>query len=88
MKRKRYSEEQIVNILKRAEAGEKPKDLCRELGIHEQTFYNWKSKYAGMDIQELRELRRLKEENTRLKRLVADQALDILMLKEVNSRKW
>jgi len=88
MKRKRYSEEQIVNILKRADAGEKPKDLCRELGIHEQTFYNWKNKYAGMDVQELRELRRLKEENTKLKRLVADQALDILMLKEVNSRKW
>ena len=70
------------------ENGESPKDLCREMGVHQQTLYNWKSKYSGMEISELAELKRLQDENRRLKGLVADQALDITMLKDINSRKW
>lgn len=88
MKRKKFSEEQIIKVLKRAEAGEHPKELCRELGIHQQTFYNWKSKYSGMEVDQLKELKRLQEENNKLKKLVADQALNIEVLKEVNSKKW
>jgi len=88
MKKKRFSEDQIVKTLKRIENGESPKDICRELGIHQQTIYNWKSKYGGMDVSELAELKRLQDENSKLKRLVADQALDIVMLKDINSRKW
>ena len=88
MKRKRFTEEQIIKSLKRIEAGESTKDIARELGIHQQTLYNWKSKYGGMEISELAELKRLQEENRRLKNLVAEQALDITMLKDINSRKW
>ena len=88
MKKKRFSEEQIIKAIKRMENGESPKDLCRELGVHQQTLYNWKSKYSGMEISELAELKRLQDENRRLKGLVADQALDITMLKDINSRKW
>jgi putative transposase len=88
MKRKRFSEEQIIKVLKRLESGEKAKDVCRELGIHEQTYYNWKKKYSGMEVDQLKELKHLQEENLRLKRLVADQALSIDMLKAVNSKKW
>ena len=88
MKKKRISEDQIVKTLKRIENGESPKDVCRELGIHQQTIYNWKSKYGGMEVSELAELKRLQDENTKLKRLLADQALDIVMLKDINSRKW
>lgn len=88
MKRKKFSEEQIVKILKRMESGESPKELAREAGVAQQTLYNWKSKYGGMEVSELAELKRLKDENRRLKTLVADQALDITMLKDINSRKW
>lgn len=88
MKAKRFKEEQIIKTIKRAEAGESPKDLCRELGVHQQTFYNWKSKYSGMEVDQLKELKRLQEENNCLKKMVADQALNIEVLKEVNSKKW
>ncbi len=88
MKRKKFSEEQIVKALKRIDSGESAKDIARELGVHQQTLYNWKSKYGGMEVNDLVELKRLQEENRRLKLLVADQALDITMLKDVNSRKW
>ena len=88
MKKKRFSEEQIIKAIKRMENGESPKDLCREMGVHQQTLYNWKSKYSGMEISELAELKRLQDENRRLKGLVADQALDITMLKDNSSRKW
>lgn len=88
MKRKRFKEEQIVKVLKRLEAGEKAKDLCRELGIHEQTIYNWKSRFGGMEVSDVQELKSLRDENLRLKRMVAEQALDIQMLKDVNSKKW
>ena len=88
MKRKRFTEEQIIGALKRAESGENSKEICRELGIHQQTFYNWKVKFAGMDVDQLRELKRLQDENNRLKKMVADQALNIEVLKAVNAKKW
>lgn len=88
MKRKRHTEEQIIKILKEAEAGLSTADIVRKHGISEQTFYRWKSKYGGMEISEAKRLKELEEENRRLKRLVADQALDIQMLKDVNSKKW
>jgi putative transposase len=88
MKRKRFTEEQIIKALKRIDSGESAKDVGREMGIHQQTLYNWKSKYGGMEVNDLVELKRLLEENRRLKLLVAEQALDITMLKDVNSRKW
>lgn len=88
MKRSRFKEEQIIGILKEAEAGMKLPDLVRKHGISEQTFYRWKSKYGGMEVSAARRLRDLEDENRQLKRLVADQALDIQMLKDVNSKKW
>ena len=86
--KKRFTEEQIIKTLKRWEAGEKPKDLCRELSVHEQTLYNWKSKFGGMEISEAKRLKELEQENLRLKKLVADLSLDNQILKEVNSKKW
>jgi putative transposase len=86
--KKRFSEEQMIKAVQRLEAGTDIKELSRELGVTPQTLYNWKSKYAGMSVSEAKRLRELEAENSRLKRLVADQALDILMLKEVNSKNW
>ena len=84
MKRGRFSEEQIVAVLKEAEGGgSKIAELCRRHGISEATLYNWRSKYGGLEVSELRRLRQLEEENRRLKSIVADQALDIRALKEV-----
>lgn len=88
MSRKRYSEEQIIRILKESEAGAKTQDLCRKHGMSEQSFYKWKSKFGGMDISEARRLKSLEDENRRLKKLVADQALDIQALKEISSKNW
>ena len=88
MKRKRFSEEQIIRILKEAEAGAKVADMCRKYGFSEQTYYRWKSKYGGLDISEARRLKHLEEENRRLKKAVADLTLDVQILKEINSRKW
>jgi putative transposase len=88
MKRKRYTEEQIIRVLKEAEAGMKVKEICRMHGMSENTFYKWRAKYGGMQVNEAKRLRELEDENRRLKKLVAEQALDIVMLKEVNSRKW
>lgn len=88
MKRSRFTEEQIISILKEQETGIKLPDLCRKHGISDQTFHNWKKKYGGLTVNELRRLRELEQENSRLKRLVADQALDIQILKDVNSKKW
>jgi putative transposase len=87
MKQKRYTPEQIVYALKQAEAGEKVIELCRKLGISEATFYNWRKQYGDMGVSEVRELRQLREENNRLKRLVADLSLDKHMLQEVLSKK-
>ena len=76
MKRKRFTEEQIIKSLQRHEAGAKTPDICRELGIVEQTFYRWKSKYGGMDVSEAKRLRALEEENAKLKKLLAEEMLD------------
>jgi putative transposase len=86
--KKRYSEEQIIGLLKRHERGEKMADLIREIGISNQTFYAWKKKFGGMEVSDAKKMRALEAENSKLKRLVADQALDIQILKEVNSKKW
>ena len=84
MKQGRFSEEQILAILKEAEAGgTKIAELCRRHGISDATFYNWRSKYGGLEVSELRRLRQLEDENRRLKSIVADQALDIRALKDV-----
>ena len=88
MKRKRYTEEQIIKILKLGEAGQKVNDICREYGIAEQTYYRWKSKYGGMDVNEAKRLKQLEAENRELKQMVADLSLDIRALKELLSRKW
>ena len=83
MKRARFSEEQIIGVLKEAEAGAKVSELCRRHGISDATFYTWRSRYGGLEISEMRRLRQLEEENRRLKAIVADQALDIRALKDV-----
>ena len=88
MKRKRFTEEQIIGILREAESGTAVPELCRKHGMSNTTFYKWRRKYGGMDVSEARRLKQLKDENRRLKRLVADQALDIQMLRAVNARKW
>ena len=83
MKRARFSEEQIIGILREAEGGTKVTELCRRHGISDATFYTWRSKYGGLEISEVRRLKQLEEENRRLKGIVADQALDIRALKDV-----
>lgn len=88
MKSKRFSEEQIVGVLKEVEAGAKVVDVCRKYGISDATYYNWKAKYYGMEVNELRRLKQLEDENRKLKQLVADQALDIQGLKYVLSKKY
>ena len=88
MKKKRFSEEQIIAVLKEAEAGAKVLDVCRKHGISDATFYNWKAKYAGMTVADVRRLRELESENAKLKRIVADQQLDISALKDLLGRKW
>ncbi len=88
MKKTRYTEEQIAFVLKQAETGTRVEELCRKMGISEATFYNWKKKFGGMGVTELRRLRQLEEENQRLKRLVADLSLDKEMLQEVIKKKF
>jgi putative transposase len=88
VKRKRFSVEQIVAILKQAEVGVPVVEVCRQAGITEQTFYRWKKKYMGLEIDQVRQLKQLQEENARLKRLVADLTLDKTMLQDVLSKKF
>lgn len=88
MKGKKFTEEQIIKVLKQAESGVPAKELCRQHAIAQATFYKWKAKFAGMEVSDAKKLRALEDENRRLKKLVADQALDIQILKDVNSKKW
>ena len=88
MKKKRHSLESIMRILKASDTGKSISELCREHQITEQTFYCWRRKYADMDLMDARRLKELQDENRRLKALVADQALNIEVLKSVNSKKW
>ena len=88
MKRARFSVEQIIGILKAAEAAGNIRAVCTEHNITEQTFYRWRRKYGGMEVSEARKLKDLERENSELKRMVAEQALDIRMLKDLNSKKW
>jgi len=87
MKKSRYKEEQIIAVLKRSDAGAKLQDVIRRLGVSEQTYYRWKSKFGGMEVSDAKKLRSLEDENRRLKQMVADQALDIQMLKAVVAKK-
>ena len=86
--KKRFTDEQIVRILQEAESGVLARDLCRKHKVSEQTFYRWKNKYGGMDVSDVKRLKALEHENAELKRMVAEQALDIRMLKDVNSKKF
>jgi putative transposase len=88
MKRTRFTEEEIIAVLREAESGTPVKELCRRAGISTVTFYRWKSKFEGMEISEMRRLRLLEDENARLKKIVAQRALDIDALKAVVSKKW
>ena len=88
MKRSRFTEEQIIAILREQEAGAKTADLCRRHGISSATLYAWKAKYGGMEVSEARRLKALEDENTRLKRLLADAMLDNVALKDLLAKKW
>jgi len=88
MKKKRYSEEQIIGILKENEAGMPVEQLARKHDVAAGTIYRWRNQYGGMEVSELKKMKALEGENSRLKRLVADQALDIQMLKDINSKNW
>lgn len=88
MKKTRITETQIVAVLKRQEAGIKVSDLCRELGISDATFYNWKAKYGGMEIADVQKMKTLEEENSRLKKIVANQTLEIYAIKDLLEKKF
>ena len=88
MKRKRFTEEQIIGILREQEAGAKTGDLARKHGVSEATLYNWKAKFGGMDVSDARRLKALEDENGKLKRLLADAMLDNSALKDLLSKKW
>jgi putative transposase len=88
LKAKQYIEAQIIAVLKEGEAGAKVSDICRKYGMSDATYYNWKAKYAGLTVSELKRLKALEEENRRLKQIVGEQALDIRALKELLSKNF
>jgi putative transposase len=88
MKRQRHSEEQIIAVLKEAQAGAKVDEVCRRHGISQPTYYKWKQRFGGMEVSDAKRLRMLEEENRKLKKLVAEQALDAMVLKELLSKKY
>jgi putative transposase len=88
MKRKRFTEEQIIKALKEVDGGAEVRDVCRRLGVTEQSFYRWRRKYGGLEVNEAKRLRELETENGRLKQMVADLMLDNQILRDVNSKKW
>jgi putative transposase len=88
MKVSRFTEEQVIGILREQEAGSKTADVCRKHGISEATFYKWKAKFGGLDVSDARRLRQLEDENARLKKLLADAMLDNAVLKDIASKKW
>ena len=88
MKRQRHSEEQIIAVLKEAQAGAKVDEVCRRHGISQPTYYKWKQRFGGLEVSDAKRLRMLEEENRKLKKLVADQALDAMVLKEILAKKF
>ncbi len=88
MKRARFTEEQIIGVLKEHEAGAKTADLARKHGVSEAMLYNWKAKYGGMDVSEAKRLKQLEDENAKLKKLLAEQMLDVAALRELFAKKW
>ena len=88
MKRSRFSEEQIIAVLKEQEAGVATADICRKHGVSSATFYKWKAKYGGLEVSDARRLKALEDENAKLKRLLAEQMLDNAMLRDVTAKKW
>ena len=88
MRKSRFTEEQIIGMIKEQESGTPTSDVCRKYGVSSASFYKYKAKFGGMDISDARKLRALEEENTKLKKLLAEQMLDNAMLKDINSNKW
>ena len=86
--KKRFTEEQIIRILQEGEQADNIREVCRRHNLTEQTFYRWRNKYGGMEVSEVKRLRELERENSELKKIVAEQMLDIRMLKDVNAKKW
>ena len=88
MQRSRFTEEQIIKLLKEHAAGLSASELCRKYGVSDATFYKWRSRYGGMGISDARKLKALEDENRRLKKLLAESILDVAMLKDLNAKKW
>lgn len=86
--KKRYTEEQIIRAIKSQESGKKVEEICRDLGISNGTFYNWKSKYGGLEVNEAKRLKELESENAKLKKLLADKLLEVEAMKDVLSKNW